>query len=378
MKCRQRIFCSTKRLGARAAACLLALSILSGCAGDDAASSPASSDGAVSSAWTEEVSSLPEESAAAASSRPESVPEILDDPSIEPYWLNSLIVYGDMVLEPFQSSETAAANYAKVVSDIKQALGEVKVYNMVVPTHVEFALPERFRGAFSDSQRGTLDAVYNGYTADVAGVDIYDILSLKKREYLYFNTDHHWTGLAAYYAYTEFAKAAGFEPIAKEEMEKKSIPGLLGSLYDATGLETLKEHPDTVEYFRIPGDYACSSIRRGGTQLEPTMLLHEYAQGIYAYGVYLGGDTTLFVVRNQASDLQNKKKIAVIKESFGNAFAPYLAPHYSEVHIIDLRYFKENLASYVEENGIDEVLVINNIKAAASASMQNYLSGMIS
>lgn len=66
------------------------------------------------------------------------------------------------------------------------------------------------------------------------------------------------------------------------------------------------------------------------------------------------------------------------KESFGNAFAPYLAPHYSEVHIIDLRYFKENLASYVEENGIDEVLVINNIKAAASASMQNYLSGMIS
>ena len=272
--------------------------------------------------------------------------------SIEPYWLNSLIVYGDMVLEPFQSSETAAANYAKVVSDIKQALGEVKVYNMVVPTHVEFALPERFRGAFSDSQRGTLDAVYNGYTADVAGVDIYDILSLKKREYLYFNTDHHWTGLAAYYAYTEFAKAAGFEPIAKEEMEKEEHPGAFGGRFMTQPVWKRSRnirHGGILPAFRattLAAPYAaaepswnppccCTSTRRAST---PTASIWA------ATPPCLWSGTRRPICRT-------RKKIAVIKESFGNAFAPYLAPHYSEVHIIDLRYFKENLASYVEENG---------------------------
>ena len=40
---------------------------------------------------------------------------------------------------------------------------------------------------------------------------------------LYFNTDHHWTGLGAYYAYTAFAQQAGFEPLGLEELTKKTI-----------------------------------------------------------------------------------------------------------------------------------------------------------
>lgn len=377
--------------------CLLCLLMLSGCAANESKPEESSSvsSGEVSSApkaesipdVKESESPVPpeeelpgelESSAIPEESESEPIPEIPEIPSAEPYWLNSIIIYGKMALEPFQSLEGPAGNYAQVISNIKTALGDVKVYNMIVPTHVEFALPERYRGTFSDSQRGTLDTLYGGYTADVVGVDIYDILARKKGEYLYFNTDHHWTGLAAYYAYTEFAKAAGFTPVAQESMEKKNISGLLGSLYDATGLDLLRQNPDTVEYFRIPGNYSCTSVPRGGIAENATMLLHEYAQGVYAYGVFLGGDSTLFVVRNQAEDMKGKKKIAVIKDSFGNAFAPYLAPHYSEVHVIDLRYFNRNLVSYVKQNGIDEVLVINNIKAMGNPTMQNYLSGMIS
>ena len=60
-------------------------------------------------------------------------------------------------------------------------------------------------------------------------------------------------GPGAYYAYTEFAKEAGFTSIAQEDMEKKSSPGLLGLLYDITGEPVLEQNPDSVEYFEIPG-----------------------------------------------------------------------------------------------------------------------------
>ena len=43
-------------------------------------------------------------------------------------------------------------------------------------------------------------------------VKTYDALRAHRDEYIYFNTDHHWTQLGAYYAYVEFCKKKGIEP----------------------------------------------------------------------------------------------------------------------------------------------------------------------
>ena len=52
-------------------------------------------------------------------------------------------------------------------------------------------------------------------------------------------------------------------------------------------------------------------------------MLAEYAEGANAYGVFLGGDNKLFKIQNQDPAMKNGKKIAVLKESFGNAFVPF-------------------------------------------------------
>ena len=350
-----------------------------GCGGTgEESSAPSSSEPVSSSEVSSQAESAqqPESSEPASSQEVVSIPEIPEDPAAEPYMNNGIVMYGKMALEAFYDCQEAGADYAEVISTLKNSLPDTEVYNIVVPTHVEFALPEKYKAEYSVSQRPTLDAVYQNYSADVTGVDVYDVLNLHKLEYLYFNTDHHWNGLGAYYAYTEFAKAAGFEPIAQEDMEMREIPGLLGLLYDITEEPVLAENPDTVDYFAIPGDYVSQVMYQGSTEWQETSMLAEYAEGANAYGVFLGGDNMLFKIQNQDPDMADGKKIAVIKESFGNAFAPYLAPHYSEVHVIDLRYWEGNLASYVAENGIDQVLVINNIKAACNYAMQDYLLGM--
>ena len=67
----------------------------------------------------------------------------------------------------------------------------------------------------------------------------------------------------------------------------------------------------------------------------------------------------------------------VVKESFGNAFAPYLIPHYEQVFIVDARYFQINGEKFIKDNGINEILFINNIFAANTSSQIGYIQRIL-
>ena len=98
-----------------------------------------------------------------------------------------------------------------------------------------------------------------------------------------------------------------------------------------------------------------------------TDVYYEGAAGSGAYITFIYGDSSLFIEYNDTN--KNGKKIAVVKESYGNAFVPYLTNNYEEVHIIDFRYFTQNIKEYMQENGITEILFLNNTMSA-NAAMQ--------
>ncbi|MDD4769233.1 MAG: DHHW family protein, partial [Eubacteriales bacterium] len=60
------------------------------------------------------------------------------------------------------------------------------------------------------------------------------------------------------------------------------------------------------------------------------------------------------------TDVHNGEKVMVIKDSFGNAFVPFLLPHYEEIYIVDPRFYNVsttgNIVDFVKENGINEVV----------------------
>lgn len=302
-----------------------------------------------------------------------SVPEISDPtPDNEGETVNGIFIYNDVAYELFYGNEDMAKYYAETISDIKTALGDgIKVYNVVVPTHVGVDLPAKFDD-LCEPQDEYLNTIVTSYTSDVIGVNVYDKLMHHRNEYLYFNSDHHWTALAAYYAYEEFAKAAGIEPIKLSELKENKIEGYSGSLAYDTGLETLKE--DYVTYYTSDDDIDCTKYDEDGENPEDYMLIHDYASGVNSYGVFLGGDTPLLVTKNVNG---NGKKIAVVKESYGNAFSPFIAYTYSEAHFIDFRYVNFDLKSYLEENGIDEVVFINNSMASATDARCEELSNLV-
>ena len=55
---------------------------------------------------------------------------------------------------------------------------------------------------------------------------------------------------------------------------------------------------------------------------------------------------------------------------------PFLTNNYEEVHVVDFRYFKQNLVDYCKTNGIDEVLFMNGVMSANTQVQLDSMSGL--
>ena len=107
----------------------------------------------------------------------------------------------------------------------------------------------------------------------------------------------------------------------------------------------------------------------GGTTETYDSLYYENAtEGSNTYGVFIFGDNPLTVIQSQSPDAQKGKKLVIVKESYGNAIAPYFTNNYEEVHVVDFRYFSSNanksLPAYCSENKITDVLFANGVMSA--------------
>ena len=268
-----------------------------------------------------------------------------------------------MGLELFGGNRKAAAYYAEVLNKYRSALPDsVNIYDMVVPTHCEFALPSKYQ-KLAASEKDNIDYLYGLLDPGITAIDAFSALEAHKSEYIYFNTDHHWTGLGAYYAYSVFAKTAGFMPYNYNTYTKHVIEPFCGTLYSATQDNSLYNNPDSVEWCEIPISYSAYYVYKGdpGTPHYADGVMADYATGGNSYSVYLGGDFPLICTQ---SDLHNGRKALIIKESYGNAVSTYILSHFEETYIIDERYYTGNVLDLVNEAGITDVIIVNNVFAA--------------
>lgn len=284
------------------------------------------------------------------------------DPNTPGEQIGSTFMLGNMALPIFWANETASTRYAQTLNKYSEALGDdVKIYNLVAPTAISFYLPEKYQKITSD-EKENIDFIYKNLSPKITSVDSYSEIDKIKDQYIYFRSDHHWTVRGAYAAYQGFCKAAGFEPVPLSKMERKQIDNFVGSLYAQTQDSKLLETPDFVEYFIPPQDVTTTRyVRNQPKTPTPSTMFADFASGQNAYSVFLYGD---FPLTHMVTGLNTGRKIAVVKESFGNAFAPFLVSHYDEVFVIDQRYFQLGLVNFIKEKGITDLLFINNIFAA--------------
>lgn len=276
---------------------------------------------------------------------------------------NGMFVYNGMAMSLFGGSNTNAQWYADVISAYQKDLPDVQVYNMIIPSAIEFYVPEAYR-SLTSSQKDTIDLIYNTLAPKVKKVDAYSQLEAHKDEYIYFRTDHHWTGLGAYYAYVAFCGQAGLTPLKISDFTTRRIENFIGTMYAQTQDSTLLQTPDYVDYYLFDREYEAQVYPSGSPYSgRQHNLWGEYAVSPNCYSVFLQGDFPLISVK---TDIKNGRKIMVVKESYGNAFAPFLINHYEEVHVVDQRYFERPVMQFIKDQGINEIIFANNAFAACT------------
>ena len=290
-------------------------------------------------------------------------------------------VYGwhGSAYELFGGSDDSAKTYADTVNSLASKLSGINVYSMIVPNHTEYGLPQRLKDGSvvqSNSQADNIKKAYESMSG-VTPVNAYNYLAEHNKEYTYFHSDHHWTGLGAYYAYKAFADTLKLTPLDLKQCTEKQIDGFTGTFSDiATGLD-----PDSVHYWQFP--YSVSMelhYASGSTENYDSPYFENATAGSNTYGVFIFGDNPLTILKSQSENVEPNRKIAVVKESYGNAFVPYLTQNFSEVHIMDLRTFRANsdvdLATYCKNNGITDFLFLNGIMSANTQGQLDNITAM--
>jgi hypothetical protein len=67
----------------------------------------------------------------------------------------------------------------------------------------------------------------------------------------------------------------------------------------------------------------------------------------------------------------------VLKDSFANAFVPFLVEHYGTIIVVDTRYVEENIHEKYKSMNFDDILFVNNIEAANSYVWSQLYMGAI-
>lgn len=307
-------------------------------------------------------------------------PDIKDDDDNDGVLSNDLYIWNKTAFELFYGSKEKAEEYAQTINSLKKSLGnKITVYDMIVPNHTEMGLPSRLKntenGVQTNSQADYIKSAFLKLNDSVVFINPYNKLSKHCNDYIYFDSDHHWTGLGAYYAYTAFTETTSQKAISLDNCEENVIDGFTGTF---TKMTNEKLNTDSVHYWTFPYDVTDKVTDAGGNVNSYDGCYYKYAgSGDYTYGVFLYGDNPLEVLKSQC-DSARDEKIAIIHESYGNAIVPYFTYNYKEVYSIDFRSWNGNLKTFCKENDITNVLFVNGVMSSATTLQTEAMGNLVS
>lgn len=184
------------------------------------------------------------------------------------------------------------------------------------------------------------------------------------RNYFY-KTDHHWNYMGSYQGYMDILKMLKPDAKVMEPVNLNCFDNLqsLGSNARLSGT-SLTENFCAYEFEMDPLITVTINGEEGSYGNETAYKYHEYKTdlGVSHYGLYYGGDDGNLVFNNA-----NKEgRLLVLGTSFDNAVVKLLAHEFNQVHVVDVRYYEEDmgipfdLTAYVNENNINQVLLIGD------------------
>lgn len=203
-------------------------------------------------------------------------------------------------------------------------------------------------------------------SGDMKFIDIIDdFKTASKNTQLYYKTDHHLTSAGSYELYKIFAKSKGITATDVEKYEIESIDDFYGTSYSSGGYWLTD--PDKIELWHNKDLKVTVEIPTKKV-VSDSIFFRENLKEADKYPVFLDGVNSYEKITNK-----NAKggKLLLIKDSYAHCAAGFLAEHYSEIHIVDMRSYLADVSELVKKENIEEVLFLYGINNLAEDSQKS-------
>ena len=243
--------------------------------------------------------------------------------------------------------------------DLRQRVDYVNTLadNLTVPVFFSLIPDKSF--VWADRLPANAPLVDDGSMLDAAGslcsdrVTWIDLRGSISGDEAFYRTDHHWTTMGAYQGYAGLMTAMG-RPVTQPDYGPTLVSdSFYGTTYSSSGAGWVE--PDEMYTWIGETDNIIVTGYPAGTPVPGELYVEEKLAVKDKYSMFLGGNQPLCIIENTRAE---GGKLLVIRDSYCDTLAPFLATSYEEVHLFDLRYNRMPISQYVEENGIDEVLVL--------------------
>lgn len=266
-----------------------------------------------------------------------------------------------------EGADAFAATMNQVYANVKD---KVNLYVMICPISAGVMLDQSVLDDMKCSnERDAIEYVYGRMEEGIHTVSAFDRLKKHNAEYIYFHTDHHWTALGAYYAYMEFCKEKGIAAHSVEDYETLTLPGFLGTFYSrSNNSPALRDNPDTVTGYIPKGTNSMMMNAQDGSMVAWKIVndVSSYPKS-ELYAAFAGGDRAFSYAHNET--ITDGSAVMVVKDSYGNAFIPWLIDHYEYVYWVDVRYTSNTISQMAADYGVQDVIYQCQIYNATTKSL---------
>ena len=253
--------------------------------------------------------------------------------------------------------ENADTN-AKIISDFanKMKKQNVPTYFALAPNSIYINRNKLPNNVEVPNQEKIINQIYEKIE-NAKYINVVENLKKENRnKQLYIKTDHHMNSDGAYIIYKEYCKANNIQAEELSNFNRVTVSNNFLGTFDSKA-QILNQETDEMFVYQNENNI---NIREAiyDKQTTNSIFNEEYLKGKDKYSYFLNGNNSRAIIK---TNINNDKKLLVIKDSYAHIMSQFLCQEYSEVHFLDPRYTNFDYVEYARENGITDVLFLYDV-----------------
>ena len=214
-------------------------------------------------------------------------------------------------------------------------------------------LPEYIPHDFQSEQ---IQNFYNNLNPEIRKIDAFNILKNFSDDYIYYRTDTKWTAYGAYCVYRTAIQKLGFIPVAYDKFTIEHVTSEFnGNLYNKSLYEISKKDFIDLYYSESINIQSITAYNQNLNESMRILYDKSFLNSNYMYNIYLGENVPALRIK---TNVNNNKKLMVIKDSYADCFIPFLTQHYSEITVISTDFPDFRFTDYFNINSYEQVIFI--------------------